>query len=199
MMLTDRTVGLEDSHDRFERGAVDPGNALDLFRTDHAVLIESLTRPFPIGDSPIDIFLRYQTGNGTQRTDRSERRRSGQIHHTKNCPRTRIAHEIGALAIPMVIEVIPLHGLRSAIRVEQRNASAPRMPDARIDQPVSPASLARLRQTLRCRIMIWIERRMWRFPSRSQIMEIGMNREDNLPELRRPPGVSAVRAMKRAW
>src|SRR5690606_5471141 len=92
---------------------------------------------------------------------------------------------------------------RSTIRVEEANAFAAGMPNAGIYDPVRASALEALRQLLRCLVGVRIEGRMAIPLSASQIVQIGMDRQHALSELRRPtsilsgPGHEALMMMDR--
>ena len=60
------------------------------------------------------------------------------------------------------------------------------MPDARVSNPVRSRVPEVPRERLRCDITVRIERRNWLPCRNSQIMQVCIDRHDDLPELRRP-------------
>lgn len=48
--------------------------------------------------------------------------KAGQIHNTENRPRPCVSDQINASAIPVIVEVPSLNGVRCAVRVEERQA-----------------------------------------------------------------------------
>ena len=86
----------------------------------------------------------------------------------------------------MIVEMPPLDERRSAIRVEEASALAPRVPRAGINYAIRATALEPLSQLLRCLVIVRSKGRMAPLTRASQVVQIGVNRQDDLSELRRP-------------
>ena len=98
------------------------------------------------------------------------------IYYPEDLAESCITHEIDALAIPMVIEVASLDGVRSTIRIEERGAFAALVTDARVNNPIGSVGFERRRQALRSLIAAGIKNWMIGRFGYSQIMQVGTDR-----------------------
>lgn len=94
-----------------------------------------------------------------------------------------MAHKIDVVTVPVIVEMPALNRGRSTIRVEQANAFAAGMPNAGIYHPVRASAPQAVCQLLRCLVGVRIEGRMAMPLGPSEIVQIGMDREQDLPEL----------------
>src|SRR3546814_6754357 len=88
----------------------------------------------------------------------------------------------------MVVEVASLDGVGCPSRVELADALSPRMPDTRVDDAIRVCGFEYHRQPLGGNVAIRIEGWIGGLSS-SQVVQIGTDRKNDLPELRGPTGL----------
>ena len=111
---------------------------------------------------------------------------SWDVHYSEHFAGSCIAHQIDALAIPMVIEVASLDGVRRTIGIEQRGAFAALVTDARVNNSIGSVGFERQRLAVRSLIAAGIKSWMIRRFGSSQVIQVGTYRQNDLAKLRRP-------------
>lgn len=98
----------------------------------------------------------------------------------------RLAKKIDARSVPVIVEMTSLDDMGCQIRVEQPDAFACWIADARIDQALGGGGVKSLPQTLRLGILSRIESLGMGRIAAAQVVKIAVDVEQNFPKLGRP-------------